>query len=207
MAYLGTKPANAVLTSEQIGDGVITTADLANGAVTDAKIAAMAASKLTGQLPNANAPSGSVIQVVTGVDTAAYSIGENNILSWSIAITPTSTSSRILLFWQINWNSSNPNGYMLVTRNSGNLNPNISVANAFAGTGKFRDLDERPQDTWNIFPDTNIAYDSPNTTSSCTYVFGIGTTTSGANVKTGRSNESASYRAPSFQGFVMEIAG
>jgi hypothetical protein len=31
MAYLGTKPANAVLTSEQIGDGVITQADLSTG--------------------------------------------------------------------------------------------------------------------------------------------------------------------------------
>jgi hypothetical protein len=39
MAYLGTKPANAVLTSEQIGDGVIATADLANGAVTNDKAA------------------------------------------------------------------------------------------------------------------------------------------------------------------------
>jgi hypothetical protein len=31
MAYLGTKPANAVLTSEQIGDGVITSADISSG--------------------------------------------------------------------------------------------------------------------------------------------------------------------------------
>jgi hypothetical protein len=39
MAYLGTKPANAVLTSEQIGDGVITTADLADGSITQTKLA------------------------------------------------------------------------------------------------------------------------------------------------------------------------
>jgi hypothetical protein len=39
MAYLGTKPSNAVLTSEQIGDGVITTADLADALITTAKIA------------------------------------------------------------------------------------------------------------------------------------------------------------------------
>jgi hypothetical protein len=31
MGYLGTKPANAVLTSEQIGNGVITSADIASG--------------------------------------------------------------------------------------------------------------------------------------------------------------------------------
>lgn len=38
MAYLGTRPANAVLTSEQIADGTITTSDLANNAVTAAKL-------------------------------------------------------------------------------------------------------------------------------------------------------------------------
>ena len=42
MAYLGTKPANAVLTSEQIGDGVIATTDLANGAVTNDKLTLVA---------------------------------------------------------------------------------------------------------------------------------------------------------------------
>jgi len=39
MAYLGTKPANAVVTSEQLADGVVATADLANAAVTQAKLA------------------------------------------------------------------------------------------------------------------------------------------------------------------------
>jgi hypothetical protein len=99
MAYLGTKPANAVLTSEQIGDGVITTADLANGAITDAKIASMAANKLTGQLPDANAPSGSVIQVVnvqygTGVSTTSTSYVDTGL---SASITPISASSKILV--------------------------------------------------------------------------------------------------------------
>lgn len=42
MAYLGTKPADAVITSDQIADGVITTADLANSAVTPAKLSATA---------------------------------------------------------------------------------------------------------------------------------------------------------------------
>ena len=38
MAYLGTKPANAVLTSDQIADGAVGTSDLANSAVTTDKI-------------------------------------------------------------------------------------------------------------------------------------------------------------------------
>lgn len=38
MAYLGTKPANAVVTSEQLADGVVGTSDLASAAVTQAKL-------------------------------------------------------------------------------------------------------------------------------------------------------------------------
>lgn len=39
MGYLGTKPANAVVTSEQIADGAVSTSDIAANAVTTAKIA------------------------------------------------------------------------------------------------------------------------------------------------------------------------
>ena len=45
MSYLGTKPANAVVTSEQIADGVISTNDLANNAVTLAKMSSDAQQK------------------------------------------------------------------------------------------------------------------------------------------------------------------
>jgi hypothetical protein len=38
MGYLGAKPANAIITSEQIADGVITAADLANNVITPAKM-------------------------------------------------------------------------------------------------------------------------------------------------------------------------
>lgn len=39
MGYLGTKPANQVVNSDQISDGAVGTSDLANGAVTSTKIA------------------------------------------------------------------------------------------------------------------------------------------------------------------------
>lgn len=69
MGYIGTKPqiattlADNIVTADKISDGAVGTNDLANGAVTDAKIASMVATKLTGQVPRANAPSGSVISV------------------------------------------------------------------------------------------------------------------------------------------------
>lgn len=57
-----------------------------DGIITNAKIASMAATKLTGQVPDANAPSGSVIQVVqysqnikATVNSAAVKVTETNI--------------------------------------------------------------------------------------------------------------------------------
>jgi hypothetical protein len=104
MAYLGTKPANQVIDSTLIADGVITTADLANGAVTDAKITAMAASKLTGQVPDANAPSGSVIQVVSAQFNVSDSTTSTSLVASTVtaAITPISTSSRIYYIFTFN---------------------------------------------------------------------------------------------------------
>ena len=154
-------------------------------------------------------PAGSVLQMQQSLDTAAYSIGENTHLGWSILITPASTSSKILLLWKINWSSTNPNGYLGITRDNGNLNPNISVANHFSGTGNFADLDEfigTASNTYVYLPNFEMAWDSPATTSQVTYIMKIGTT-GGGNVQTGRVNASGNYRSPSFQGIALEIAG
>jgi hypothetical protein len=99
MAYIGTKPANQVIDSTLIADGVISTSDLANGAVTDAKIASMAASKLTGILPDANAPSGSVIQVVSAITTSSFTSSGSQVTVLEASITPSSTSSRIVVMY------------------------------------------------------------------------------------------------------------
>ena len=69
-----------------------------DGSVTDAKIAAMAASKLTGNIPYANMP-GSMIQTVQRISTSHETI---NTSSWTAtnvfaSITPNSTSSKILV--------------------------------------------------------------------------------------------------------------
>jgi hypothetical protein len=106
MAYIGTKPANQIIDSTLIADGVITTADLANSAVTDAKIASMDGAKLTGSkvIPKGVLPTGSILQVVSSA-TSGLASGSTTSTSYvdisggSLTITPNSASNRILVLW------------------------------------------------------------------------------------------------------------
>lgn len=70
-----------------------------SGQVPDAKLVALTASKLSGQVPDANAPSGSVIQVVQNALTQQVnttSTTDTTVISQSI--TPSSASSKIWVF-------------------------------------------------------------------------------------------------------------
>ena len=92
-----------VLGVGSVSDGAITTAKIGNGAVTDAKIAAMAASKLTGTISNLRFPTGSIIQTqytqfIVPSSAIALSANTDTALSdLAVSITPTATSSKILL--------------------------------------------------------------------------------------------------------------
>jgi hypothetical protein len=100
MGYIGTKPQIAT----QLADGIVTTDKIVAGAVTDAKIAAMAATKLTGTVPDSNAPSGSVIQVVQIVKSDTFSSNSSSfvdVTGLSTNITPLSASNRILVLVNI----------------------------------------------------------------------------------------------------------
>jgi hypothetical protein len=174
MGYLGTKPANAVLTSEQIGDGVITTADLANGAVTDAKIAAMAASKLTGQVPAGNAVSGSVIQVVQTATSSGFTSNGSDVTVLTQSITPLSTSSRILISANCTY----------IDNRAGGRDMHIK----FRRNGTVLSIDSSANYTFYLYqangqtqvPFGGVYLDSPATTSSITYsivLFGSTTVT------------------------------
>jgi hypothetical protein len=173
MAYLGTKPANQVIDSTLIADGVITTADLANGAITDAKIAAMAASKLTGQVPRANAPSGSVLQVVSATKTDTFSrqssVGDfGDITGLSVSITPLSTSSKILILVNVNGTSSPGQrcGIRLV-RNSTAIGIADSASNRIRASSSYGGGYDSSHNSFYAFYASLL--DSPNTTSSTTY--------------------------------------
>lgn len=82
----------------------IETGMLKDLAVTDAKISALAASKLSGQVPKANAPSGSILQVVTVQSTTQVSVsagGPQSIgLSASITVL---ANSKVLVLTVVPW--------------------------------------------------------------------------------------------------------
>jgi hypothetical protein len=132
-------------------------------------IASVASSTLIGQVPDANAPSGSVIQVVQTVKTDTFSTSSTtftDITGFSVSITPTSSSSKILVLYTTNTCADvNFTGYAArLVRNS----TAIFVGDA-AGS--------RPQATLagtsvNIYDNSCVSgqyLDSPATTSSTTY--------------------------------------
>jgi hypothetical protein len=78
-----------------------------SGNVPDAKLVALAATKLTGQVPDANAPSGSVIQVVsatydTKTEITGSASGVFSDTGLQAIITPMSASSKILVLFSCN---------------------------------------------------------------------------------------------------------
>jgi hypothetical protein len=155
---------------DQIQDGTVTVNKIANGAVTDAKIAAMAAAKLSGRVPAANAPLGSVIQVVQAIKTDTFTASSStfvNITGMSATITPSSTTSKILVAISVAQTSNNQNfsTAFRITRNGSA----IGVGNA-AGSrlqSNFQGTTVGSGDHLNTYAYSYL--DSPASTSALTY--------------------------------------
>lgn len=173
MGYLGTKPQIAT----SLANNIVTADSIVSGAVTDAKIAAMASTKLTGVLPNANAPSGSVIQVVTVFDNTQYTFSSGSasqvtfydIAGLQLSITPVSSTSRILLLGMVTGGQSSDfyNAYFRFNRNgtnigAGSTNGYTSGSTAMVGWRTAGDATASPSAPM-------IFVDSPSTTSAITY--------------------------------------
>ena len=78
---------------------VVGTSNINASAVTDAKIAAMAATKLTGTVASARLPSGSILQVKQAQFLGNYNFNDasyQDITDLTLSITPSSTSNKIL---------------------------------------------------------------------------------------------------------------
>lgn len=201
MSYLGSKPANSPLTSELIPNSIIT----------NAKINDVAATKLTGQVPDANAPSGSVIQVIQTVKTDTYSqtaASWTDITGLSVSITPSSTSNKILVMADISVSQDGSYGwtyqYMRVMRDSTAIGIPSAAGSRLSATGQATS-DQYQMQT------TPLSYlDSPSTTSAITYkiqFYNQQTARISYINRSGVDTDNANYARAVSTITVMEIAG
>ena len=92
MSYIGTQPANAVLTSSDIADGIISASKLASNSVTTAKIATNAVT--TVKITDANINTAKLASnSVTGVKITDNVIGGEKLLFTETTLTDGSTIS------------------------------------------------------------------------------------------------------------------
>ena len=178
-----------IATSQVIpDDGSVHSSKIASNAVTDAKIAAVATSKLTGDIPYANMPAGSVIQVEYhmhgGQET--YSVGSAQGSSYSNVqkvITPRFASSKILVIISLDgvtWTSDGSYGHFRIKRSVGGTPTQIGT---FGYPRQWSSVDNSSGVTM-----SSIMYDAPNTTSAITYLFDFYTNSGTSNFNINRDN-------------------
>lgn len=135
-------------------------------------IASLAASKLTGQVPDANAPSGSVLQVVHTTITNAIAISGSpgsfsDVTGLSATITPQSASSKILITYYLAGSSNTNAGMHSKLQRNGS---DILLGDASSGETRCSAGGYYMTGGDNEVKTHTISYlDSPNTTSSITY--------------------------------------
>jgi hypothetical protein len=154
--------------------------------------AGIAATALSGQVPDANAPSGSILQIVNARDSNQFTMSTSTWTDFpnlTISITPISTSSKILLVAnaQANYPSAGRGASLRFTRNGTAINtPSFGHETYFGGVVGIDAYVRTPM----------VYLDSPNTTSSITYKVQATTYNSGTvifNYSSGFSSDITAY--------------
>jgi hypothetical protein len=171
MAYIGKQPAVSALTSSDLEDSIVTSAKITDGTITLADLSATGTKDATTFLRGDNTfaeagGGGKVLQVKQSVvtDRQSGSGGFNDVTGLSVSITPSATSSKILVMTSLTANS--PNQYMfarimrdttaICIADASNSNTRASFGNFFV-----------EQHNWQTYSQTFL--DSPATTSATTY--------------------------------------
>ena len=155
-------------------DGTTGVDQVQDGIITDAKIATMATSKLTGRVAAANAPLGSVIQVVsvTKTDTGSFASADTNnyadIPGMSVTITPTSATSKVLVMYTVAVSqSTSATIHVRLLRGATSIGQGAASGNRLGDSLVWRV--NSTQYEHDIAPLSSSFLDSPNTTSATTY--------------------------------------
>ena len=162
----------------------ITSANIADGTIVNADVADVAASKLTGALPAIDGSAltgmpagGKVLQVIQTIKTDTFTTSARNdnpasITGLSATITPSSTSSKILVMFNIGMigNSVGNSEALTLRRNS----TDISIGDA-SGSIRRASITSADNDSGHAGYSVGHQYlDSPSTTAATTYGVTIG---------------------------------
>jgi len=168
MAYIGKEPTAVPLTSTDLNDGIITSAKIADGTIALADLSATgtkdATTFLRGDNSFAEAGGGKVLQVVTNESTSTFSTTSTTFTYVSgmpsLSITPSSTSSKILLFANLGAIEiqDSGDGYVTFFRDSTDL-----------GNSTFGFISHQFSSNHRFAMGTINHLDSPSSTSSLTY--------------------------------------
>jgi len=195
--------------SNSIGSG-----NISDGAITDGKLAStldLSGKTVTYGLSGSDLPTGSILQVVQTVKTDTYSMSSTtwtDVTGLSLSITPTSTSSKILVFYNlsISTNAGAYSGMIKLVRDTTDIFlGDADGSKTRASSGGYSDYYG-----YQMRAEGNMYLDSPSTTSSTTYKIQIVSGYSGYAVYVGRgyteSDNTPYARLPSTI-TAMEIAG
>ena len=175
----------------------VDSAELIDGAVDNSHMAAMAASKLTGDIAAARMPAGSVLQVVNAIhstDTQTTSASPQD-TGLTAAITPSSTSSKILVVLS-------QNGVFKHTGNAATA-VTLKLYKGSSNIGTFGTNSAINYDVNNYAEIGTVSFnylDSPSTTSATTYKTTYNSTVNGQTVQVQRGSSISSIT-------LLEIAG
>jgi hypothetical protein len=192
------------------GDGTLMLGDLGQGQPNQD----FSASRITGKLPSTVFPAGHVLQVLTDVKTDAYETGTSagtfyNPSGLSVAITPVSTSSKILVMCSLFIGTSST--YELACKIQKTIGASTSdvLVGEVSGSVTRAMFTRRLSGARDSSSSTMVVLDSPNTTSEITYKPAItveGGVTIYLNKTQGQADVNHDYNGAS-QITVMEIAG
>ena len=175
-------------------------------------------SQVTGTLPTGNggsgrtAVTGNILQVVSAVKTDTFSTtsqSDTAVTGLSVAITPSSTSSKILVMVQICLGTGSYTALYSLRRGSTDILLADAASNRARTTAVINPRDTDTNRMNNAIPTTFL--DSPNTTSATTYQAYIKCRSSGHTIYVNRSandNDASTYDPRTTSTItVMEIAG
>lgn len=210
---------DAVVTESFYVSSVLNAIPATAGSVSDSYIVDVSASKLTGSrtIPKGTMPAGTVLQVVQGVKTDTFvtsaTVTDTAVTGLTVSITPTSSSSKILVFCNLGIAAENSQGGATkLTRTISATTTQLSLADtagsrsrgSFAGSAYRGNSSNYLAMLWH----QSLTYlDSPATTSAITYGVQVSSISTGTYInRTGNDTDAADmYRGVSYI-TAMEIA-